>query len=74
MMTTKAESLSADSIGAIAGVIWNFLDANGRVTLIRFARELEIPRDRIMQAISWLAREQKVHFDDGPRCKHVVLS
>jgi hypothetical protein len=61
-------------IGSVAGLIWNYLDANGAVTLSKLAKDIEAPRDVVMQGVGWLAREGKVRFDETPRNKVIVLA
>lgn len=62
-----------DSIGAVAGVVWHYLQENGPVTLSKLAREIDAPRDLVMQGIGWLAREDKIAFQKGSRSKLVSL-
>jgi hypothetical protein len=71
-----AESVSHEvaDIGSVAGLIWNYLDANGAVTLSKLAKDIEAPRDVVMQGVGWLAREGKVRFDETPRSKVIVLA
>ncbi len=62
-----------ESIGTVAGLVWRYLDENGQVTLSKLAREIDAPRDTVMQGIGWLAREGKVVFHEGPRSKLIAL-
>ena len=73
-MATVVEPLTNLKIGSTAGLIWSYLDKNGPATLSRLARDLDVPRDRVMQAVGWLAREDKIRFEDGPRARQVVLT
>jgi hypothetical protein len=68
MMTHEVES-----IGAVAGVVWHYLNENGAVTLSKLAREIDEPRDLVMQAVGWLAREGKIQFEEGGRSKSISL-
>ncbi|HWA96891.1 MAG TPA: winged helix-turn-helix domain-containing protein [Pirellulales bacterium] len=52
-------------IGAAAGAVWRLLDERGPMSTAKVVRELELPRDLVMQAIGWLAREDKIAVDDG---------
>ncbi len=63
-----------DSIGTVAGWVWHYLHDHGPVTLSKLAREIDAPRDLVMQALGWLARENKVRFHEGKRSKLVSLS
>ena len=61
------------SIGEIAGIVWSYLDENEAVTLSKLAREIDAPRDLVMQGVGWLARENKVDFQKGSRSKLICL-
>lgn len=63
-----------DSIGTVAGLVWHYLNENGPVTLSKLAREIDAPRDLVMQGVGWLARENKIAFRKGSRSKQIVLS
>ncbi len=63
-----------ESIGAVAGMVWDFLSSNGPVTLSKLAREIDAPRDLVMQGVGWLAREDKLVFQKGSRSKLVSLA
>lgn len=71
--THKAATHKAESIGTAAGDVWHFLQASGPVTLSKLAREIDAPRDMVMQGVGWLAREGKIEFQEGPRSKLVSL-
>ena len=72
-MTAHVASHKADGIGTVAGDVWKFLQESGPVTLSKLAREIDAPRDLVMQGIGWLAREGKIEFQEGPRSKLVTL-
>lgn len=63
-----------ESIGTVAGMVWHYLQGNGAVTLSKLARDINAPRDLVMQGVGWLAREQKVEFRKGPRSKMITLA
>ncbi|REK15836.1 MAG: hypothetical protein DWQ37_08445 [Planctomycetota bacterium] len=62
-----------DQIGDTAGMIWRHLNENGSRTLTQLAKEIDAPRDVVMQAVGWLAREQKLTIEEGSRKKVVSL-
>ncbi|REJ86349.1 MAG: hypothetical protein DWQ34_03870 [Planctomycetota bacterium] len=62
-----------DLIGETAGHVWRYLQENGPVTLTRLAKDIDAPRDIVMQGVGWLAREGKVTYYDGARTKRVGL-
>ena len=73
-MVTEALTNEIVNIGSIAGVIWHYLDENGPVTLSKLAKDIDAPRDAVMQGVGWLAREGKVRFDETPRSKLISLA
>jgi len=73
-MTVELAMPCVDSIGAMAGEVWAYLNDNGPVSLSKLARELDAPRDLVMQGVGWLAREGKVKFETENRRKFVSLS
>lgn len=72
-MGTEIVSHEVESIGAIAGQVWRYLHDHGPVTLSKLARDIEAPRDLVMQGVGWLAREGKIAFHEGPRSKTISL-
>ncbi|HUG92062.1 MAG TPA: winged helix-turn-helix domain-containing protein [Planctomycetaceae bacterium] len=72
-MSTEQLPHNVDSIGTVAGMVWSYLTDNGAVTLSKLAREIDAPRDLVMQGVGWLAREDKVVFNEGKRSKTVSL-
>jgi hypothetical protein len=73
MMTTEIVSHQVESIGKMAGLVWQFLDQSEPVTLSKLARELDAPRDLVMQGVGWLAREDKIEFHEGARSKLITV-
>jgi hypothetical protein len=72
-MDPDHSSHQAASIGTVAGQVWQYLHTHGPVTLSKLAREIEAPRDLVMQGVGWLAREGKIAFHEGPRSKTISL-
>ncbi len=72
-MTAVVSKHKVESIGTVAGLVWSFLDESGSVTLSKLAREIDAPRDMVMQGVGWLAREGKIDFHEGPRSKLISL-
>lgn len=72
-MSVEIANHQVESIGLVAGLVWEFLTENGPVTLSKLAREVDGPRDLVMQGVGWLAREGKIEFHQGPRSKLVSL-
>ena len=62
-----------ESIGTVAGLVWKYLSEHGPVTLSKLARDIDAPRDLVMQGVGWLAREDKILFHEGKRSKQISL-
>ncbi len=67
-----AQHCGVEQIGEIAGVLWHHLDEHGPSTLSQLAKEIDAPRDVIMQAVGWLAREDKLSIEEEGRGKKTV--
>lgn len=62
-----------DRIGETAGMIWHYLESSGAVGLSQLIEDLDVPRDLLMQAIGWLAREDKLILAEVKRRKTIEL-
>lgn len=72
-MANDAFEHRVESIGIVAGLVWEHLDGHGPMTLSKLARDIDAPRDMVMQGVGWLAREGKIDFQEGGRSKTVSL-
>jgi hypothetical protein len=72
-MATVHGSSTIDQIGEVAGQIWHALHTHGPLSLTRLVKDVDAPRDVVMQAIGWLAREEKISIDEEARSKVVSL-
>ena len=72
-MTTAHANSVVEQIGDAAGQVWHYLNENGPTALSRLVKDVDVPRDVLMQAIGWLAREDKVSIDTESRAKTVSL-
>ena len=72
-MVTAALANEVVNIGSVAGIIWHYLEENGPVTISKLAKDVDAPRDTIMQGVGWLAREGKIRFEETPRSKLISL-
>jgi len=68
-----AQHSALDQIGDTAGLVWHYLNENGPRTLTQLAKDIDAPRDVIMQAVGWLAREDKLAIEEDARKKLIVL-
>jgi len=55
------------SIGETAGKVWKFLDENGEANMSQIKRYVKDDSNLIMQAIGWLAREDKLIIEKKGR-------
>lgn len=69
---TQSVSIVAH-IGATAGMVWKALVDHGPLTLAKLVKTVGEPRDTVMQAIGWLAREDKVSITEEKRNRIVSL-
>ena len=60
-------------IGETAGVIWERLSNNGDSTIAKLVKEVDQSRDVVMQALGWLAREEKIEIVEKGRSRIVKL-
>jgi hypothetical protein len=67
-----AQHSSVEQIGDTAGLVWHQLHENGPRTLTQLTKDIDAPRDVIMQAIGWLAREDKLMIEEEGRSKKIV--
>jgi hypothetical protein len=69
MATETCTSTGEGQIGEAAGMVWRALLQSGPLTAAKLVREVEMPRDVAMQAVGWLAREDKLMIEEGPRSR-----
>ncbi len=72
-MSTAHCNSTVDQIGDAAGQIWHYLNEHGPTAVTRLIKDVDVPRDLVMQGIGWLAREDKVTIDNDSRSKTVSL-
>jgi Winged helix-turn-helix domain (DUF2582) len=51
------------SIGETAGKVWDFLNQKGESNIIQLMQGVEADAGLILQAIGWLAREDKIRIE-----------
>lgn len=68
-----AELDDIERIGTTAGKIWCFLDDEGPASLNKIIRNLEVSRELASQAVGWLAREDKIVFEQAVRGRLIRL-
>ncbi len=68
------EALSCvDQIGETAGLVWHTLSEGGPMSIPKLAKAVDAPKDLVMQAIGWLAREGKIEIDEQGRSRTICL-
>jgi hypothetical protein len=72
-MDSEGDNSSVGRIGVAAGKIWQALRDNGSVTLSALPTKVGEPRDLVMQAVGWLAREDKLIIAESGRTKTISL-
>ena len=53
-----------EKIGTDAGCLWNFLNENEPKTVKELKKLAKMTDKEIYAAIGWLAREEKLHFEE----------
>ena len=73
-MATLELSCCVGQIGETAGEVWHLLaEENEPVSLAQLTKRIDQPRDVIMQAVGWLAREDKIQIEENGRTRYVML-
>lgn len=74
MATATISSGDVQAIGEVAGMVFHTLREEKEMSTARLSRTVDAPRDLVMQAIGWLAREEKVVIEATSRGKIIRLS
>lgn len=72
-MSIAMEVTPISRIGETAGEVWEVLSQNGRIRMTNLVKQVDAPRDLVMQALGWLAREDKIAIDEDSRGRTVSL-
>lgn len=72
-MTTIETTSEVEQIGLTAGMVWGLLHENGPTKMADLVKEIDAPRDQLMQGIGWLAREHKIIITTQSRTRVVEL-
>lgn len=62
-MSTTFDTHGVNEIAETASVVWRFLAENGPRTVPNLAEAIDAPRDLVMQALGWLAHEDKIQIE-----------
>jgi len=72
MATVEATS-TVDRIGDTAGQVWHLLDDEGPTKITQLISGVDAPRNTVMQALGWLAREEKIRIEEQARTRVISL-
>jgi hypothetical protein len=72
-MDTVSTSSCVAEIGEVAGIVWRILSEGGPMTMAKLVKAVGEPRDSVMQALGWLAREDKINIEEEGRSRVVSL-
>ena len=72
-MSEPSNSSPVEAIGLAAGTVWQTLSANGPMSLSKLAEAAGLNKDLVLQAIGWLAREDKIEIQERGRTKTISL-
>ena len=71
-MATAMETYCIEQIGETAGQIWNVLAQEGPQPIAKLVKQVDAPKDVVMQGIGWLAREGKIAIDEESRSRRII--
>jgi len=69
----RQRSCSSDLIGDVAGDVWQLLAEQSGQSLAAIKKSIDAPADVVMAAVGWLAREEKLEFEQSGRSVKVSL-
>ena len=72
-MSTAPPISHVAHVGEIAGTVWSVLSENGPLSMAKLVKAVGEPRDVVMQALGWLAREDKIWIEEDGRTRMVSL-
>jgi hypothetical protein len=67
------ETSCIQQVGETAGEVWKSLDKHGPMSLAKLVERVGGNRDVLMQAIGWLAREDKLDMSETKRGRIIAL-
>ena len=72
-MESANQSDCIGQIGEVSGQVWQALSEVEATTLAKLIRSIDAPRDMVMQAVGWLAREGKIEIKEATRGRTISL-
>ena len=73
MSTVAPANPHVVNIGDTAGIAWSVLAEDGPMSVAKLVQAVGGPRDIVMQALGWLAREGKIQIEEEGRSRIVSL-
>ena len=73
MATAAPPTPHVENIGETAGIAWSVLSEDGPMSVAKLVQAVGSPRDIVMQALGWLAREGKIWIEEEGRSRIVSL-
>ncbi len=62
-----------DDIGTNAGVIWQTLSNQGKLSVVKLSDITKIEHDQALLALGWLSRENKIEFSKKEGTLYVAI-
>ena len=72
-MSTATMVPAIDQIGETAGLVWQCLKMQECISVAQLIKSIDAPRDVVMQAVGWLAREDKIEIEETTRGRQIRL-
>ncbi|NLX94938.1 MAG: winged helix-turn-helix domain-containing protein [Rhodopirellula sp.] len=72
-MSAADQNAPITRIGETAGLVWRALTDNGPLTITKLVTAVGEPREAVMQALGWLAREGKISIAEDGRKRIISL-
>lgn len=66
--------MNSETIGTWAGAVWTTLNEKGAMTIKEIKKETKLREKDVYAALGWLAREDKVKFEQIAEDKDGVVS
>lgn len=73
MAEDNSSATLVQQIGISAGRVWQALADGGPLSMAKLVKIVGEPRDNVMQALGWLAREDKITIEEERRTRMVSL-
>ncbi len=63
----------SNTIGEVAGIVWQYLDKNGPSSVNKIMTETGISKNEVQRAIGWLSKEDKLSIEMVGRAETLSL-